>query len=1024
MVNRRMLIVVVLLVLAAAWGGLTRLDVDTDLVHSLPDNDRVLADALAVFAHHPAHDRVAVDIMIRGGRVDVLAECADFLEDRMRHSGLFGQVGFDRAAGLVPELAVYAASRLPLLLSEQDLRRLADRLQPDAVRKRFQEMSIALSTLEGIGRARLFALDPLGLAEPVMEKMAALIPAGDARLYRGHLLSADGEHMLVSGIPAVSTSDTSSAAAIAELIGRAGAELERRYRPQGIEVVLTPVGAYRAALDNERIIRRDVQLALVLATVGIGLLLLISFPRPLMGLLSLVPAVAGTAAALFTYSLFKDSISVMVLGFGGAVISITVDQGIAYMLFLDRPRQTEGRKAAHEVRAVGIMAVVTSIGAFLLLGSSGFPVFTELGWFAALGILFSALFVHLIMPRIFPKVPPGSRRRLFLPVLADRLYTTGRTGFLAALILCFCLLPFAAPRFHVSLDSMNTVSRETGAADKLVLDTWGGMENRVLLMLAASSRSALQQQNDRIVQQVERDLDQGLLCRAFVPSMLFPGPERARDNLSAWKSFWTPDRVAEVEKTLAAAAAEYGFSMQGFASFSAGLRGDVSLDAPELPEKYFSLFGISRDDVSGKLIEFISLVPGDGYRADLLFQHYRSEGRLFDGACFSDHLAGILFTVFTRMLLILGCGLALLLLLFYLDFRLTLITLAPVIFAYICTLGTLRLVDHPLDIPALMLSIIILGMGIDYSIFCVRAHQRYRDIGHPSYTLVRYCVFLAGASTLIGFGVLCFADHSLLRSIGLTSFTGIGYSLLGTCLLLPPLLDRYFSDRSNPEVQPDGKESPEIRVRRRYRLMETYPRLFARCKLRLDPMFRELPEQLAGVERSQVQSIFDVGCGYGVPACWCAEYFPRAVVYGIDPDPERVRVASLALGDRGRIVIGAAPRLPESAAKAELVLLLDMLHYLDDATLHELLVNCRSALDTQGRLLIRAVIRPSAQPSWSWKWEDLRIRVQGGTPHYRSPEQLAERLARAGFSAITHRVTPTNSELIWLCGRTGNDHAN
>ena len=123
-------------------------------------------------------------------------------------------------------------------------------------------------------------------------------------------------------------------------------EVNVQYATTGREVTLTPVGAYRAALDNERIIRHDVQLALVLATLGIGLLLLFAFPRPLIGLLSLVPALAGTAAAQFVYSLFHPSISIMVLGFGGAIISITVDQGIAYLLFLDCTHETKGREAS------------------------------------------------------------------------------------------------------------------------------------------------------------------------------------------------------------------------------------------------------------------------------------------------------------------------------------------------------------------------------------------------------------------------------------------------------------------------------------------------------------------------------------------------------------------------------------------------------------------------------------------------------------------------------------------------------
>jgi len=56
------------------------------------------------------------------------------------------------------------------------------------------------------------------------------------------------------------------------------------------------------------------------------------------------------------------------------------------------------------------------------------------------------------------------------------------------------------------------------------------------------------------------------------------------------------------------------------------------------------------------------------------------------------------------MLVIIAAGLVLLLLLFYLNLQLTFLTLLPVVFAYICTLGTLKLIGHPLDIPALMLS--------------------------------------------------------------------------------------------------------------------------------------------------------------------------------------------------------------------------------------------------------------------------------------------------------------------------------
>ncbi len=340
--------------------------------------------------------------------------------------------------------------------------------------------------------------------------------------------------------------------------------------------------------------------------------------------------------------------------------------------------------------------------------------------------------------------------------------------------------------------------------------------------------------------------------------------------------------------------------------------------------------------------------------------------------------------------------------------------------AYICTLGTLHLLGRPLDIPSLMLSVVILGMGIDYSIFCVRAHQRYRDPSHPFYILVYLAVFIAGSSTLIGFGVLCLAEHSLLKSIGITSFFGIGYSMVGAFLLLPPLLARYLQGASSLTAVKRGGDRK--RVAQRYRTMEAYPRMFVRCKIRLDPLFHDLERLLAG--KNRMNTIVDIGCGYGVPACWCLEYFPHAKVYGLDPDPERVRVAAFALHGRGSVVQGFAPQMPPVSGPVDLVLLLDMLHYLDEDTLTSLVTNCRNVLRPDGLLVTRFVIRPEARPSFSWLWEDIRIRFGGGQAFYRTQEEVAAVLERAGFLVAVNKVAASNPELVWMsCQPSGGEVA-
>jgi len=309
-------------------------------------------------------------------------------------------------------------------------------------------------------------------------------------------------------------------------------------------------------------------------------------------------------------------------------------------------------------------------------------------------------------------------------------------------------------------------------------------------------------------------------------------------------------------------------------------------------------------------------------------------------------------------------------------------------------------------------------MGIDYSIFCVRAHQRYRDIAHPSYALVRVGVFLSGVSTLIGFGVLCFADHSLLRSIGITSFLGIAYSLLGTFLLLPPLLDLYFREGRKNNA---NKKDINQRIRNRYRLLEAYPRLFARFKLRFDPMFKDLPLMLAS--KKNIKTIVDIGCGYGVPACWCLERFEQTKIFAIDPDPERVRVASLVIGDRGTIIRGLAPEMEFFPVPADVILLLDMLHYLDDETVRAVFAGSFQALGPGGILVARFVIRPEGQPSWFWRLDGCRIKLSGHTPWYRSAARMADLLAAAGFRVTVSEVSAANAELVWLVGRAGKEVA-
>jgi SAM-dependent methyltransferase len=256
------------------------------------------------------------------------------------------------------------------------------------------------------------------------------------------------------------------------------------------------------------------------------------------------------------------------------------------------------------------------------------------------------------------------------------------------------------------------------------------------------------------------------------------------------------------------------------------------------------------------------------------------------------------------------------------------------------------------------------------------------------------------------------ADHSVLRSTGVTAFLGIVYSMIGAFLILPPVLG-WLEKRRQAQAFAGG--TLRERVRRRYRCMEAYPRLFARFKLRCDPMFVELERIFQSSDG--IKTILDIGSGYGVPASWLLERFAGAGLHGIEPSAERVRVASIAVGARGAIRQGLAPELPDAIHPADLSMMIDMVHYLPDDALAITFEGLRQRMRPGGRLVVRAAVVPKRRFPWAWLYQNALLRVSGVPVYYRPVERLQKMIVQAGFQAEPPSPSGRDEELVWLFGR-------
>ncbi len=357
-------------------------------------------------------------------------------------------------------------------------------------------------------------------------------------------------------------------------------------------------------------------------------------------------------------------------------------------------------------------------------------------------------------------------------------------------------------------------------------------------------------------------------------------------------------------------------------------------------------------------------------------------------------------------------GLAGLLYFFFLDWKPALVAITPTVLALINLLGLMGLMDG-LGNPYLSeLLIIFMGASVGSALFVMRAFQRYGGDAHPAFKLTRLAIVM-GSLMAIGTGaVLGLSRYPVLPFAGLILSVGAMFNLIGVFVFLPALLNKLF------HPMPRGRRSEPYnqRVLQRYRHLEAHPRLFASFKLRCDNMFDELPALLKPFP-SNIRKIIDIGCGYGVPAAWMIERYPQATVYGIDPDRIRVRAASLALQKAGVIRANQAPAVPSVNPRADLVLMFDMIHFLTDAELEQTLERLRPVMRSNGRLIIRMVVRPRQRPSKTWRMENWKHRLYKTAPHYRTVEYIQNQMAGAGLRL--EKTTPSGSvgESIWLIAK-------
>ena len=576
------------------------------------------------------------------------------------------------------------------------------------------------------------------------------------------------------------------------------------------------------------------------------------------------------------------------------------------------------------------------------------------------------------------------------------------------------MLFFVKFEFSVDVTSMNTTAPDTLEAEQTIDQTWGNLSNKVYIMAEGRTKKELWCEVERLGGFLNREKDASVLAVGLPVATIFPGPKAQEANINAWQAFWTPVRISNLSKKLSEIGSKLGFRAGAFQPFLQMIQ-EPKRGLLSVPSELYLPFRVFQDREGDGWLLVDVITPGSAYHAQSFFDRAdRARFSVFDSEYFSHHLAREINASFARMLLIIGGIAIFILFFFFVDWQLVLLALTPLAFSLIASLGTMGILGLPLSIPSLMLAPIVVGLGMDYGLYLVRSYQRFGTASHPNSKAFRVAVLLGGLSTLIGTGSLAMSEHTVLRSAGVSTFLGIFYALIGTFGLVPPLLSRLFRPEPNLDhkVTPGSKEHTR-QVLNRFKHLEPYPRFFAWFKIQLDPMFPRLADFV-----KPGQTLIDVGCGYGVPAAWLLALYPDLKFIACEPSPERARVAARVLGDTAEVFQFGAIGLPPVTNQANAVLLLDMLHYLPENDLEDLLSHLKGMLDDPRRLIIRVTISKEKFSFQRWV-ETTKMRFRNLQPFFRTEEEITRVLNRTGFKVELVESTAPGREETWFIAGVG-----
>ena len=691
-------------------------------------------------------------------------------------------------------------NNLPIFLEDNDYKTIQNKIQNDSISKILEADYKSLISPTGIVSKDFILQDPLGISFIALKKLQQLNIGDDFLLQNGFVITKDKNNLLLFITTKLPANETDKNTIFIDRLEKIKNNLNSKFKNK---VEMSYFGSTPVAVANATQIKADVRNTSIFATVFLILILSLFYRNIATPIIIFIPSLFGALFALAVLYFFKGTISAISLGISSILLGETTDYSIYVLTHLRNKKDV--KLLYKDISKPLILCGITTSITFLCLFFIKSEALNDLGIFAALSVLSTSIFSLVLIPFLYNRKNEVSESKPnSLDILGSFSYHKNKYLVISSVILLIIsFFTYSKVTFNNDLSALNFMTPELKNTEKKLENIAGISTKSIYLVCYSNNYEDVLKLNNGLFSKLEMDKKSSKILNFSSIGGIVYSKKTQEEKIQKWNSFWNEGKKALVKSGLISNGNKYGFKDNTFSKFY------ETLDQKYTPipfEEFAKIKTFFLDEfVANKngfhTISTLVKVPNE--KRDAFVNNIKKQSNLvvIDRQETNEAFLGSLKENFVNLV---DYSFIVIFFILFLAFRrleLVIISIIPVMISWIFTTGIMGLFGIQFNVINIIVCTLIFGIGVDYSIFMTIALQKEHTFGKIELPTYKTSILLSVATTILGIGVLIFAEHPALKSISLIAIIGIFSALLMT-FIIQPLVFNFFVTRRIKNGQP------------------------------------------------------------------------------------------------------------------------------------------------------------------------------------------------------------------------------